>query len=158
MRVRFWVIAGLIGGVCLFVPVAQSQSGANKANQSQKLQPVADTKLIMEGLAAANMRGLGNQLREKPAEAEAWAFARGQALLLAETGNLLLIRPPRSGGQDNWISHATDLRDAADKLARMAAAKDYLGARAALAGVANVCNRCHGAFRVPTRVDPFAGE
>jgi hypothetical protein len=157
-RVRFWVAAGLIGGACLFAPAVRSQSGANRAGQSPKLQPVADTKLIMEGLAGANLRGLGKLLREKPAEAEAWAFARGQALLLAETGNLLLIRPPRSGGEDTWTGHALDLRDAAAKLARAAAVKDYPASRAALAGVANVCNRCHGSFRVAARVDPFAGE
>ena len=50
----------------------------------------------MEGLANPNLRGLGKILAEKPADAEAWGFARGQALLVAETGNLLLMRPPRS--------------------------------------------------------------
>ena len=121
-------------------------------------EPVAETKLLMEGMAGANMRGLGKLLRDKPADDRAWAFARGQALLIAETGNLLLIRPPRAAGQDVWAGHAADLRDAAGGLARAAAAKDYPKARAALAGVANVCNRCHQAFRVPARVDPFAGE
>ncbi|MBA4066332.1 MAG: hypothetical protein C0501_21980 [Isosphaera sp.] len=150
------VAVGVVALGCLVVPVAQSQPGG-KANP--RPEPVAETKLLMEGLAGANLRGLGKLLRDKPADAEAWAFARGQALLLAETGNLLLVRPPRTGtGQEAWLGHAADLREAGSALARAAAAKDYQKARAGLAGVANVCNRCHQAFRVPARVDPFAGD
>ena len=56
------------------------------------------------------------------------------------------------------MSHASDLRETAAELARAAAAKDYAKARAALANVANACNRCHQTFRVPNRIDPFADE
>jgi hypothetical protein len=110
----------------------------------------------MEGLANPNLLGLGKILSEKPADSEAWRFARGQALLVAETGNLLLLRPPQSeSGQETWMKYATELRDSGATLARAAAAKDYSKSRVALAAVANVCNRCHQAFRVPQRVDPF---
>ena len=156
-RVRFWLAVAAVGVACLLVPVAQSQPAKGKA--APKLEPVAETKLLMEGLAAANMRGLANLLRDKPADADAWKFARGQALLVAETGNLLLMRPPRSAdGQDAWRIHAADLRETATTLAQATATKDYAKARAGLANVANVCNRCHQAFRVPNRIDPFQGE
>jgi hypothetical protein len=155
--VRFWFAVVAVGAACLFVPAAQSQPAKEKA--APRLEPVAETKLLMEGLAGANMRGLANLLREKPADAQAWTFARGQALLLGETGNLLLMRPPRdAGGQDAWRTHAADLREAATALAHAAASKDYAKARAGLASVANVCNRCHQAFRVPNRIDPFQGQ
>jgi cytochrome c556 len=159
-RVRFWVAVAGVGLACLFVPVAQSQPAGGKAKQpAPKPEAVAETKLLMEGLAATNLRGLAKILRDKPADAEAWSFARGQALLIAETGNLLLMRPPRdASGQGTWLSHAADLRENATALSRAVAAKDYPKARASLASVANVCNRCHQAFRVQTRVDPFEGE
>ena len=32
---------------------------------------------------------------------------RGQALLLAETGNLLLLRPPKTQGRDTWWRETT---------------------------------------------------
>src|SRR5207247_369538 len=67
-----------------------------------RLEAVAETKLLMEGLNQANFRGLENLLKQKPADLEAWTFARGQALLIAETGNLLLLRPPRNQGQAAW--------------------------------------------------------
>ena len=52
----------------------------------------------MDGLNLPNYRGLDKLLKQKPADADTWTFIRGQSLLIAETGNLLLLRPPRSGG------------------------------------------------------------
>ncbi|VTT99901.1 hypothetical protein : Uncharacterized protein OS=Blastopirellula marina DSM 3645 GN=DSM3645_10037 PE=4 SV=1: Cytochrom_C_2 [Gemmataceae bacterium] len=163
-RVRYWAAVGLAGAACLCVsaaqPVAQTKQPAGVTIQGKAAtptpEPVAETKLLMNGLAAANLRGLGRTLRDKPTEAEAWAFARGQALLIAESGNLLMLRPPKTNGRDDWLGYSGDLRDAGDKLARAAAAKDYAKARAGLAALANVCNRCHQTFQVATRVDPFA--
>ena len=121
-----------------------------------KLDPVAETKLLCEGINLANFRGLERLLKEKPAEAEAWAFARGQALLIAENGNLLLLRPPKSQGQDAWMTRASELRATATSLARSAAERDHLQCRAKLHDVAAVCNRCHQNFRVPVKLAAFA--
>lgn len=157
--IRVWVAAAALGVACLLVPVAHSQPSATKEKPARTLEPVAETKLLMEGLANPNLRGLGKLLRDKPKDAEAWGFARGQALLIAETGNLLLIRPPKTAtGEDRWMTHATELREAGAALARAAAAKDYAKSRSALAGTANACNRCHQAFGVPSRIDPFSDE
>src|SRR4051812_23033871 len=65
---------------------------------SPKLEAVAETKLIMEGIHQANYRGLDRLLQNKPADEDTWRFVRGQALLIAEGGNLLMLRPPRTGG------------------------------------------------------------
>ena len=158
LRTRFAAGLLLFGLACGLAPVAQSQpQPARKA--APRLEPVAETKLLMEGLADPNTRALGKLLAEKPKDAEGWAFARGQSLLLAEMGNLLLMRPPKTrDGQDPWLAHAADLRESATGLARASGAKDYVQARTALAGVANACNRCHQSFRVGVRVDPFAAE
>jgi hypothetical protein len=110
----------------------------------------------MEGVAVTNFRGLERLLREKPASDEAWSFARGQALLIAETGNLLLLRPPRNKGRDNWQEWAMELRAGATTLARLAATRDYERCRAQLGRLASVCNRCHQTFQVPVRLTPFA--
>lgn len=151
---RIWVVAALVGVGGTFLATAHSQPLRKAA---PKPEPVAETKLLMEGMADPNTKALGKLLANKPKDAEGWAFARGQALLLAETGNLLMMRPPKArAGEDAWMTHATDLRESATSLARAAGAKDYLQARTALAGVANACNRCHQSFRVGVRVDPFA--
>src|SRR5262245_45628618 len=139
-------------------PLLRPSPSPAPARFQPKLEAVAETKLLMEGLAAANFRGLDRMLRHKPDGADAWAFARGQALLLAETANLLMLRPPRNQGQMTWHERATELRDTATQLARHAGSKDYNRARAALLTVANSCNKCHQSFRVPVKMVPFAPE
>jgi len=128
------------------------------ARPAPKLEPVADTRLVMEGLATANFKGLDRLLREKPADIETWTFIRGQALLLGETGNLLMLRPPKNDGQEAWMERSAELREAAIALARAAAARDFDRSQRGLVSVANVCNRCHQNFRVPVRIEPFAEE
>jgi hypothetical protein len=157
-RTRYLFAAAAFAVGAVFLSSAHSQpQPAKKA--PPKLEPVAETKLLMEGIADPNTKALGKLFAARPKDAEAWAFARGQALLLAETGNLLLMRPPKTkGGEESWQAHAAELRESATALARSAAAKDYVQCRTALAGVANACNRCHQTFRVGLRVDPFAGE
>jgi hypothetical protein len=127
------------------------------ARDAPRLVPVAETRLLMEGLNFPNFRGLEKLLKDKPREKEAWVFARGQALLIAETGNLLLLRPPRSkAAVQAWQTRVTSLRTAATQLARTLANKDFDGARKDLTALANACNACHKQFRVATRIVPFA--
>lgn len=82
-----------------------------------RLEPIAETRLIMEGVAHTNFRGLERLLTARPNEDKAWQFARGQALLLAETANLLMLRPPKNQGQAVWFEKSMALRDAAKDLA-----------------------------------------
>jgi hypothetical protein len=121
-----------------------------------KLEPVAETKLVMAGLASANFKGLERILRDEPKEERAWVFARGQALLIAETGNLLLMRPPRNQGESAWFERATELRSKASQLAKTLSLKDFQSSRAEFVELANSCNRCHQQFRIPVQIEPFA--
>jgi hypothetical protein len=121
-----------------------------------RLEPVAETRLLMEGLNQPNFKGLEKLLKEKPADDEAWVFARGQALLIGETGNLLLLRPPKNPAEDIWMQHASELRDSASKLARAVAKHDYVASKSGLTDLANTCNSCHKAFRSSVRIVPFA--
>jgi hypothetical protein len=126
------------------------------AKPAPRLEPVAETRLLMDGLNQANFSGLERSLKQKPANDEAWTFARGQALLIAETGNLLMLRPPKNQGQDAWMDRSRELREAATGLARATSARDFERSRTALTDVADACTRCHQTFRVPVRITPFA--
>ena len=129
---------------------------AEPARAAPKLVPIAETRLLMEGLNTANFKGLDRLLREKPTDAETWTFIRGQSLLIAETGNLLMLRPPKNDGEAAWLDRSAELREAAAALARSAAARDFDKSQRGLVNVANVCNRCHQAFRAPVKIEPFA--
>ena len=155
---RFFAAVLLALG-CLFAPVGQTQLLKRNAPPQPKLEPVAETKLLMAGIAEPNLRAIGQLLKTKPKDAEGWAFARGQALLVAETGNLLMMRPPQGRDQqDTWMTYSAELRASSTALARSLAAKDYVQSRTALATTANACNRCHQTFKVATRVNPFPDE
>src|SRR5262249_47722707 len=109
-RVFFLALVGLL--ILSGAATSQAPQRSSQVPQRSKprLEPVAETKLLMEGMNLANFRGLEGLLKKKPADDEAWKFARGQALLIAETGNLLMLRPPRNQGQDAWMDRATELR------------------------------------------------
>ncbi|HXG09459.1 MAG TPA: cytochrome c [Gemmataceae bacterium] len=162
--VRRRVMLGGVAVLLLAAPAApQGPRGTEPVPRSApsrpapRLEPVAETRLLMEGLAYANYRGLERLLRQRPADVEDWTFARGQALLIGETGNLLMLRPPRNAGEAVWLERATELRERATSLARFTAARDYEASRAAFENLAASCNRCHQTFRVPVRLTPFGG-
>ena len=140
----------VLGGVLLSTqPLISQPIGAAKP------EPVAETRLVMAGLAKANFDGLVRNLKQQPADADTWVFIRGQSLLVAESANLLMIRPPQNRqAQPLWMARAAEMREAGSKVARAAAKKDYPAAQTALVGLANSCNRCHESFRVPVRVNP----
>ena len=110
------------------------------AKVTPRLEAVAETKLIMEGLAHTNFRGLERLLTDRPTEVKAWTFARGQALLLAETANLLMLRPPKNQGQAVWFDRAMALRTTTKELAKAVGERDYDRSKAGLLKVAAVCN------------------
>jgi hypothetical protein len=147
-----------LGGVFLAGWPALSQNPPAGAKITPKLEPVAETKLIMEGLVHANFRGLERLLGQKDPDARGWNFARGQALLIAEAANLLMLRPPKNQGQQAWFERSMELRGLATQLAQVLARKDLGRGRMSLQTLANSCNRCHQTFRVPVQIAPFEDE
>lgn len=119
-----------------------------------KLEPIAETRLIMEGLAHANFRGLERNLNKESIDDQSWTFARGQALLIAESANLLMLRPPKNPGETLWMERSMELRGVAQQLAQQLAKKDLDRSKAGLIQVAGSCNRCHQSFRVPVEISP----
>jgi hypothetical protein len=142
--------------ICMGALLVQSGHAQQRGQFVPKLEPVAETKLLMNGLAHPNFKGLERILSQEPTEDQAWTFARGQALLLAETGNLLMLRPPRNSGEITWMERATALRGTAAQLAETTSKKNFEGARAELRRVAENCNSCHQSFKVPVQIEAFA--
>jgi cytochrome c553 len=154
-----WILCAALGGA-LLPALATSQSKVPLSNRANGIrsEPVAETRLLMEAITQPNFKGLEKLLAKPPEDAAAWTFARGQALLIAETGNLLLLRPPKAQGQEAWNRGAVELREAGARLARAAAAQDYQASRERLGDVAAACNRCHQGFGAPIKLTPVAPE
>ena len=149
------VRSACIGAVLFGTTVLPGLGQNTGAKIVPKLDPVAETKLLMEGLAHANFRGLERNLTKDPIDDQAWTFARGQALLIAETANLLMLRPPRNKGEIAWMDRSMDLRSNATQLAATLAKKDIERSKAGMQALAASCMRCHQAFRIPTEIVPF---
>jgi hypothetical protein len=159
MKARLSGVVLVLGGILLLTGILAHAQPPNPGPQGPKLVPkleaIAETKLIMEGLAQANFRGLERILSQKPKDVQAWTFARGQALLLAETANLLMLRPPKNQGEPLWFQRAIEFRNLSIQLAQITAQKDYERSKAGLLSLANSCNRCHQTFRVAVQIQPF---
>lgn len=153
-RARLLLSGTLALLTCLFLtrPVPSQSTG----KFTPKLEPIAETKLIMEGLAHSNFRGLERNLNTRPTEDSTWVFARGQALLIAETANLLMLRPPKKEGQETWFLRSMELRGKASALAQTITTKDLERSRKGLIDVANTCTKCHQNFKVPVLIEPFS--
>jgi Cytochrome C' len=151
-HLRFALVAALLLSTAV-VPGLGQNTGTTKI--VPRLEPIAETKLIMEGLAHSNFRGLERNLTKNPIDDQSWTFARGQALLIAETANLLMLRPPRNSGESAWMERSMDLRSQAQQLAGYLGKKDLDRAKLGMTNVANSCNRCHQTFRTPVEIVPF---
>ena len=151
MKLRFVSICVLL--LCSAVVPGLGQNKGGKV--VPKLEPIAETRLLMEGLAHANFRGLERNLKKDPIDDPSWTFARGQALLIAETANLLMLRPPKNPGETAWMEKSMDMRGQAQQLAQHLAKKDLEKSKAGLQALAASCNRCHTSFRVPIEIVPF---
>lgn len=144
---------------CFFLIDKASSQIAAPVQTKPTLLPVAETKLIMQGITHANFLALGSILNKTPKDVQTWTFARGQALLIAESGNLLLLRPPQAvKAKNEWFQKAMELRDSSTRLARNLGTQNYQQSRQDYVRLANVCNRCHEQFQVRFTVEPFANN
>jgi hypothetical protein len=147
-------LGAMLASLLFVAPQGEAQTSSPPPKFVPKFEVIAETRLLMEGLAHSNYQSLHRLLKTKPADLDTWVFARGQAILVAETGNLLLLRPPRNSGRDTWMKLAMDMRAQATQLARSIAARDHAGAKAELSRLTTRCNACHTTFKVPARVAP----
>lgn len=75
-----------------------------------------------------------------------WNIIRNQALMLAESGNLLLM-PGRARDQDEWVKDTRIMIDVSTKAFKAAQAKDMEGIVALSEDLANSCIKCHLKYR-----------
>ncbi len=74
-----------------------------------------------------------------------WTSIKSDSLILAEGGNLLLIRGPEADSKD-WNEHATTVRDFGGQLYRAAKKKDDAESQKVYRSMLDNCNACHQQF------------
>ena len=84
--------------------------------------------------------------RYEPKTEVQWNTLASQALILAESGNLLMM-PGRARDQGNWIADSKLMIDAGAAAYRAARAKDLDGVRAVNDKLYESCVTCHTQYR-----------
>ena len=115
-------------------------------------QPVADVKQLMASVVdpAADVYwgAIGTVIDEKgiteitPTTTEEWDAARNAAIIVAETGNLLMMSSRAKDGGE-WMKQARALVDAGQKAVRAAESHNRTAVFDSGAEVYDVCTSCH---------------
>jgi cytochrome c553 len=109
--------------------------------------PAAPTKQMMVDVVhPASNDILLAVFRGGPASESEWAAVRHNALVLAESGNMLVIRG-RVRDQGEWMKDAKMLADAGAAAYKSAQAKDAKALSAAASSLDASCLACHKLYR-----------
>lgn len=116
--------------------------------------PAPDTKPVeddmhefMEYVFQPTYLRLKASMKAEPKDNNAWKAIKSDSLILAEGGNLLLIRLPDDKEKaEVWRDHAVSVRDFGGQLYRTAKKKDYEASVNHYLSMINRCNSCHDAF------------
>lgn len=84
-----------------------------------------------------------------PRDEAAWDAVRHAAVVVGESGNLLLI-PPRAVDEEEWRRYARGMTAAAREALRAATARDTVGVFNAGAALYESCTACHARYAVGT--------
>jgi hypothetical protein len=124
----------------------KSVAAAEKAEEAATPRPV-NTSMhdFMEGVFQAPYRRLKTSMSAEPKDNAGWKAIRSDALILAEGGNLLLLRKPAKDGGE-WAKYSIASRDAGAELFKAAKAKDFAKAKKAYETMLTHCNACHKKF------------
>ena len=133
------VIAGAVLLPTLFMGQAPAQA-------PPPFQTVGSMRQLMIDIIYPTSDAIFYVDREPPKTEKEWGDLRGQALMLAESGNLLML-DGRARDQKNWILESKMLIDIGGKAYKAAQAKDIAGIQALNDSLNAACVVCHYQYR-----------
>ena len=109
-------------------------------------KPVVDSMhQFMEYVFEPVFHRLKEQMAKPPQDKAAWGEVKSCSLILAEAGNLLLMRLPKENAQA-WKSLSCEQRESGGQLYLAARKRDFEAARKHYAVMVTKCNACHTKF------------
>lgn len=143
----------------LFVLLSLTGAALAQAPTDQALPPTPTIKSVgtMSELMLDIIFPTSNEIfyvgREEQKTEKDWIDLRHNALMLAETANLLMA-PNRARDQDRWMKDAGLLWDVGNRAYKLAKAKDLEGLKALNADLYEACQSCHEHYRPGYRRRP----
>jgi hypothetical protein len=140
-----------LAGLC--ATVAMSSNAPVTAGYAPRTSPI-DGEVVpvedsmhefMEYVFQPTYLRLKQSMAAAPADNKGWKAVKSDALILAESCNLLYGRAPKEHGED-WVKHATASKEHGAKLYGAARAKDFEAATSAWKTMLDSCNACHKQF------------
>ena len=116
------------------------------AAEDPPFQPVATISQIMVAITLPYSDALLYIQRDPPKNDRDWESLQMQALMLAESGNLLMIKG-RAKNQGLWMKDARMLVDAGAAAVKATRAKDIDAVLALNEQIVSSCVTCHRQFR-----------
>jgi hypothetical protein len=126
--------------VAVSVPLLAQRTPATGVRTLANVRELHD--LMISPASDAVFEASSNQ----PLDAKGWTMARNQALMLAESGNLLMVGT-RLRDNGNWIKMSRAMVDAAALAASAAEKKDAMALEAATDAITVSCMECHRPYR-----------
>jgi cytochrome c556 len=132
----------LIAG-CGREPAPSPQTNNDEA--ASAIKPLATARQIMLGITVPASDVVFIAAGETPSDDASWEKVEASALAVAESGNLLLMKP-RAVDADDWRQYAQALIEAGARAAEAARAKDTDRISTAGDDMYNVCEQCHAKY------------
>lgn len=129
------------------VTIATLLAGVSAAADSPATETVATVKDVMLGLTIPNSDFIWG-VEEEPTDDFGWAEIRLNAIMLAESANLLLAEGRAREG-DTWAQEARALATAAKVTISAVDAKDFEGVIDSGEAIYNTCESCHMVYLLP---------
>jgi hypothetical protein len=113
--------------------------------QAPTFQPVGTVRQLMLGIVAPASDAIFKVPNKAPKNDGEWTALQNSALILAETGNLLLL-PGRSKDKGEWTKDAKALVDAGSAAFKAANARDASALTDIGDKIDETCETCHAKY------------
>jgi hypothetical protein len=108
-------------------------------------KPIATVKQVMQGITIPASNVVFAVAGTAPTDDAGWQIVEASALAVAESGNLLLMKP-RAVDDHEWRQFSLALIDAGARAAEAARAKDAEKTGVAGDDMYNACEQCHAKY------------
>jgi hypothetical protein len=115
-------------------------------------KPVVDTKLLMQSVVDPNADLIWDAVKTidtlsgsediRPKTEEQWAAVRNSAVIVAESGNLMMLVPRAKDGGE-WMKRAQEMIDTGERAIRAAEARNAEQLFTAGGDIYDACSNCH---------------
>ena len=140
-------LAALVGAGVARVDAQKGPGTANPATAVSGVKAIASVLEIMKTMTIPFSNAVFEAGGEPPNDDKGWETVRGQAIALAEGGNLLMLGS-RAKDHAEWMKFSRALVDAGEAAAKAAAAKSAEQLSSASDALYETCAGCHKAYMV----------